>query len=890
MGYKVVKVSELALHEFIHIEAEIQNVVYRKLSGGISSEKLRNGISQGMLVVLSDIPTTPLLFRGIYDDNGKLHEFYLNPKAKNLVSDKLVQEVLKRASSNIIPLRMDYGSHTDKKEVEVASDKNIGWVSRLYPDGNITRLEYNVKFYCPDYIMKRFGYFDSQMYLLQEDQRRNYDFIPSENLEAGWSVSTVSLSVTTSEYSSYDFIIDFITIRSSLSLESVEVFPMGTRQVDDSFYVLKPTLEYCGKLGFPSKGYYYHFIGKELAQEFSIDKEAPWFFKRTKSRGRYLSYDEYGTSQFAIMVAGSRHGIYVGNQYLVYLNKKITSEELNSVDMKWLMENGVYVDTAYLWNHFTQCRDLLSNNIDTINYAPLHIDRTEGEFIGNSTSILKIKKQVHIEKHIPLINLKCESNTISFIVNIILPCAAADERNDLSVKLKLLADTTKSVVEKIKDGLGDAFFTERVAIILGVNAKKGMEKELGDSKDCIVKAIETIGMTDNIKVVAMVFEKLPFPYGEMRNKLLYSDETKEAIQLALKKEYFPYISIQDFDIGSRRVDSGVHIFRYIEGVLNEGGRGYFIRPMMIAGGYRPIKTNQINDDDNGFSAAIQEDMAIRNKLARIDPTLPYAPEPNLFFDANLILPECYGAHPGLMAGREKKQFGPVQFSSGSAEYFGLSESLSEYNMAELEKHYTDYYNNLMSDGDASTDIVEVKARLDVDSQNNRHPTREISFLVDFNMTVETDLSRLKTSYEENENTMAQKHDIKMMQTNIFATKPAKYGVRWAETLKEYEKFKKSNTIPELGVVDARTADSYIKTFIGGNASALIGHPGAKFVYPQTVVPVRTDKSKVKPSIPFRANITRPFNPDGIFKEGYYNVAPTNYSALSYKVITTFEKQ
>lgn len=890
MGYKVVKVSELALHEFIHIEAEIQDVVYRKLSGVISSEKLRGGISQGILVVLSEIPITPLLFRGIFDEDGNLHDFYLNPKAKNLVSDKLVQEVLKRANSNIIPLKMDYGGHQHKKKVEVSPDKNIGWVSRLYPDKNITRLEYNVKFYCPDYIMKRFGYFDSQMYLLQEGKFRHYDFTPSENKETGWSVSTVTFDTSTSEPFSNDLIIDFINMHSLLSLDSIEVYPEGAEQIDDSFYILKPAFEHCGKLGFPSKGYYYHFIGKELSQEFNIERNTPWLFKRTKSRGRFLSHDEYGTSQFAIMVAGARHGVQMSNQYLVYLNKKITSEELNAVDMKWLTENGVYVDTAYLWNHFTQCRSSSCKNIGTINYAPPHIDWTEGEFIGDSTSILKIKKQIHIEKHIPLINLKCESNTISFIVNVILPCAAADERNDLSEKLKLLAGTTKSVVEKIKDGLGDAFFTERVAIILGVNAKKGMEKELGDSKDCIVKVIETIGMADNIKVVEMVFEKLPFPYGEMRNTLLYSNETKEAIQLALKKEYVPYISIQDFDIGSRRVDSGVHIFRYIESILNAGGCGYFIRPLMIAGGYRPIKTNQINDDDNGFSAAIQEDMAIRNKLARIDPTLPYAPEPNLFFDASVILPEYYDLYPSLMAKREKKKFGPVQFSSGSAEYFGLSESLSEYNMAELEKHYTDYYNNSMSDRDASTDIVEVKARLDVDSQNNRHPTREISFLVDFNMTVETDLSRLKKSYEENANTMAQKHDITMMQTNIFATKPAKYGIRWTETLEEYEKFKKSNTIPELGIVDARTADSYIKTYIGGNTSKLIGHPGAKFVYPQTVVPVRNNKSEVKPSIPFRANITRPFNPDGIFKDGYYNVAPTNYSALSYKVITTFEKQ
>ncbi|WP_455580212.1 WXG100-like domain-containing protein, partial [Couchioplanes caeruleus] len=114
-----------------------------------------------------------------------------------------------------------------------------------------------------------------------------------------------------------------------------------------------------------------------------------------------------------------------------------------------------------------------------------------------------------------------------------------------------------------------------------------------------------------------------------------------------------------------------------------------------------------------FEQAIADDMATRNRQRNLNSLLPYAPEPNLFVD-------------GVLVRGDRK----VRFSEGGGgEYAKLSEHLGRAYARELKAAY--------GDPDEAAGAA----------QNNRHPTREEAFRLDYEgWAVPTDLSRLAADF------------------------------------------------------------------------------------------------------------------------------------------------
>jgi hypothetical protein len=336
-----------------------------------------------------------------------------------------------------------------------------------------------------------------------------------------------------------------------------------------------------------------------------------------------------------------------------------------------------------------------------------------------------------------------------------------------------VADILK-VLHSMRDGMKG--MDDRVGIVIGVNARKG-------DADSLEKALESArrqvaGYDLPVALVPSTFggAKKGFPYGRLRNEVLHSEATQGLIRTFMNDGYHPYIAVQDFDLGSRLVPSGLHVFNHFHKLLDapedlaapppkEGGVAPGLepsRPLMMAGGYRlpdgehraileaairarfdnaGKSTAGLFDTDREKNALfkrleekVSQDMWARDRQAGIAPLLPYAPEPNLFFD---------GAASLLKTDEGSWR---IEFGSGGAEFKELAQGLNRLNAWELQQRYEQDASGLRMYAPPGTDQAQLKAlreQIKADAANNRIPIRGEAFVTDFRggATV-TDLSRL----------------------------------------------------------------------------------------------------------------------------------------------------
>ena len=309
----------------------------------------------------------------------------------------------------------------------------------------------------------------------------------------------------------------------------------------------------------------------------------------------------------------------------------------------------------------------------------------------------------------------------AFVINVIV------SRSDV--------ERIPNVVAAMLDGL--ALPRDRVAIVVGVNGRSG--KPLDDAEARARQLLEEAQARHGLAgadVVKSTFTGRTFPYGTMRNEVLHSDSTREMIQSFREAGHVPYVSIQDFDDGSRRVgdNSGRHIFDVLNDEVERKRR-----PLMFGGGYRPSES-QSGETRKGspqtLQEAIAEDMAARDKLAAVSPGLPYVPEPNLFLDGRAVTADE-----------------SLRFGNGAAEYTELAKNIRNYAVREMEQA-------------AGRDPAH---RLRIHPEHR--PDGSAVFDVDFQRTIETDCSRLAKAWKKN-GKLAQDHRAATIPADRFANTKA----------------------------------------------------------------------------------------------------------------------
>lgn len=308
------------------------------------------------------------------------------------------------------------------------------------------------------------------------------------------------------------------------------------------------------------------------------------------------------------------------------------------------------------------------------------------------------------------------SAPMAFIVNAILPYRDVDR--------------IPAVVEAIVRGFSDG---GRVAVILGVNAPAANATQLDEALARAGTIIEQLPLP--VALVGCVYSG-EFPYGTMRNAVLHSDECLRMTEAFAATGRHPYISVQDFDTGSRNVPSGGHVFDHFERRLGyreestpSGSSSSSssssssddmatedlppVRPLLAAGGYRldssddqlisAVRERYRKDFGelpdalaerpseaqlaerkaflDRFKEALAADMRQRDALAKIHPLLPYAPEPNLLLDA---LPNLLGQGAASAKGGAY----PFAFGPKKSEFSALGQAVNTFNAWELSKRYS----------------------------------------------------------------------------------------------------------------------------------------------------------------------------------------------------------
>ncbi|MGY4909477.1 DUF6531 domain-containing protein [Micromonospora aurantiaca (nom. illeg.)] len=367
-------------------------------------------------------------------------------------------------------------------------------------------------------------------------------------------------------------------------------------------------------------------------------------------------------------------------------------------------------------------------------------------------------------------DLKDDGAPIGFVVNSMLP---ADD-----------VDQIPEVVRAVTEGLAPG---TTVAFVFGVNTTAEVpDLAFRDAVARAARLAESLDVPVAVNGYAVGTKNDKFPYGRTRNQVLRDPDTVAAIQGLAQggpdgdARRYPYVSIQDFDRGARTTADGTHVFDRIDrrtrfdpesaGPQDEPPA----RPLMISGGYRvgdteelirrtrerlerrardhqariadlPAGTERTTEQQklaavrNGlaklgtpagrdafvrdFTTAVDEDMRSRDRQATVHPMLPYSPEPNLFVDGLLTL------------GRPE-----VRFGEAGAEFLLLAESLHQAYGEELAVAH-----GATTPAGLPADVLTVDVQ--VDSQNNRHPDRDLAFMTDFvGAATPTDLSRLAADF------------------------------------------------------------------------------------------------------------------------------------------------
>ncbi|KAB1910312.1 sugar-binding protein, partial [Micromonospora sp. AMSO1212t] len=373
-------------------------------------------------------------------------------------------------------------------------------------------------------------------------------------------------------------------------------------------------------------------------------------------------------------------------------------------------------------------------------------------------------------------DLKDDGAPIGFVVNSMLP---ADD-----------VDQIPEVVRAVTEGLAPG---TTVVFVFGVNTTAEVpDLAFREAVARAARLAESLDVPVAVNGYAVGTKNGKFPYGRTRNQVLRDPDTVAAIQGLAQggpdggARRYPYVSIQDFDRGARTTADGTHVFDRVdrrtrfEPDATGPQDGPPARPLMISGGYRVGDTEDLirrtrerlerrardhraRIDDltahggpgsgkelgierqkltavqeglakldtqagrdafvRDFTTAVDEDMRSRDRQATVHPMLPYSPEPNLFVDGLLTL------------GRPD-----VRFGDAGAEFLLLAESLHQAYGEELAVAH-----GAATPADLLADVLTVDVQ--VESQNNRHPDRDLAFMTDFvGAATPTDLSRLAADF------------------------------------------------------------------------------------------------------------------------------------------------
>ncbi|EHH1260215.1 S-type Pyocin family protein [Vibrio parahaemolyticus] len=359
-------------HEFGLIEGNFHNLTEADIASAIPAhltfEQLKQHLYEGKLALVSDTPQTPALLS--YNDPVGPKTWRLNSEVIPAFSDDAANNLL--AKTKITRTTGGYSSCLGETSTleRAYTPQPIATES----EEEITKeFEYSFEVGCSDATIKKMVHSD---FALAKTEK--------ENAVTRWEQTKTEQGTRYTALCVFDepkrLNIHIADDSFGLTpLESITLQKAGSHKTEEGFIPVVPAVRLGERLGLPTEGYYYHFNNGELVQEYKILGEEKWAFYATKSTQDKLN-DERGFTkdQSAILVYWKLANQVLENQYVIYLERQVTREELDNLSEDWLSENGVKLDIPALLDAAKQPEEACAEDNN---------DETEAQYTGETHNV-----------------------------------------------------------------------------------------------------------------------------------------------------------------------------------------------------------------------------------------------------------------------------------------------------------------------------------------------------------------------------------------------------------------------------------------------------------------------------------------------------------------------
>jgi len=131
----------------------------------------------------------------------------------------------------------------------------------------------------------------------------------------------------------------------ALIFHDVEPVNAGSASHAESFIPVKPAVQVGELLGWPTKGFFYHFIDDALTHEYQLLGEGKWAFQATLSDADRLSDELLSNQTYSfILLPWKINRTTVARQHLLYLPQKMTAAQFGDLTPAWLDEHACLLD------------------------------------------------------------------------------------------------------------------------------------------------------------------------------------------------------------------------------------------------------------------------------------------------------------------------------------------------------------------------------------------------------------------------------------------------------------------------------------------------------------------------------------------------------------------
>lgn len=331
-------------HEFGLIEGSFHNLAEADIASAIPAhltfEQLKQHLHEGKLVLVSDTPQTSALLS--YNDPIGPKTWRLNSEVISAFSDDAAKELLAKTK---IP-RATGGYSARIGETATLERAYTSQPIATETEEELTKeFEYSFEVGCSDTTIKKMVRCD---FALAKTQ--------NEGAVTRWEQANTEQGTLYTALSAFDeprrLNIHIADDNLGLTpLEAITLEKAGSHKAVEGFIPVVPAVRLGERLGLPTEGYYYHFNDGELVQEYKILGQEKWAFYATQSTQDTLN-DERGFTkdQSAILVYWKLANQVLENQYIIYLDRQITREELDTLSEDWLSENGIKLDISALFD------------------------------------------------------------------------------------------------------------------------------------------------------------------------------------------------------------------------------------------------------------------------------------------------------------------------------------------------------------------------------------------------------------------------------------------------------------------------------------------------------------------------------------------------------------